>query len=229
MSGAERVYDGEIKGEVDRVMKSNLSSSTKQEISRAYWCIGHELADGRDDNVIGWGLRLGSLAKGYGLIGLEQSAGDFVRLYESEIPEREKKRSKEAEREREMWRPRKTMAEELAKLSPNGNFPGQQPICFNALYGELTIPDSQYVFIHGYSDSKKRPYIIGKDKRTAGQIWSVLEKRMGNRINEMLEKEIVGHDVNALTDYVGPLENIHMLIGKELIVPRKITERRLRR
>jgi hypothetical protein len=116
--------------------------------------------------------------------------------------------------QKNVWKPNKTFIKNLADL------PGSD---FSSLYGKITIPSSEYIFLHSFSDSKKRPYpyLVGKDKRSAGEIMESIEPSVMGRSMEMLDNDIVRHDWNAEVDYIGKLQRGYVMIGKELMLPKR--------
>jgi hypothetical protein len=116
--------------------------------------------------------------------------------------------------QKNVWRPSKTFIKNLEDL------PGSD---FSSLYGKITIPGSEYVFFHSFSDSKKRPYpyLVGEDKRNAGEILESIEPSINSRAMEMLDNDMVRHDWNARVDYVGKLQKCYVVIAKELVLPKR--------
>jgi len=222
---SEGLYDGELNNAVKQLMETQLvPKPVKEEISYFYWAIGHELADDRDAGVLLHGMNLASLAEKCGQPYIAQLAREFVKLYNSEEKEREARRTREAEKQRIKYTPGKTLEEDLNKLDPNSAYPGSEIMHFNSLYGPITIPDSELVAPYGYRSSEKTSYIVGEDKRSAGEIYARIRDAIEKRVNRAFQKENVKVQVNALTEYVGPIDGVHVIIAKELILPEKIRQ-----
>lgn len=189
---SDALYDGAIKKEINRIKKSNLPGEVRDAVSEAYWRLGHDLADDRDYKVIMAANSLLGLADSLNAIELKGHIQKFVELYKNEKPLRETRRKMEAEREARKYTPEATFAEDLKKLNPKSEFAGQEVLHFNSLYGKLTIPDACYIFLEGYSDSKKRPYpyLVGEDERSAGEIWESIEPLILDRATEMLDNDV---------------------------------------
>jgi hypothetical protein len=225
---SEELYDGELSDAVEKLMENQaIPKSVKEGISYFYWAIGHELADDRDIGVVLNATNLASFAAKCGQLYIAQLAREFLKLYESESEEREAKRKKEAEEQRRKYTPEKTLEEDLKKLNPNSSFPGMEIMHFNSLYGPITIPDSELVAPYAFRPSRlneKTSYIIGEDKRSVGEIYAEIRYAIEERVNRAFQKEIVQVEVNALTEYVGPIDEVHVIIAKELILPEKVRE-----
>lgn len=216
---SDTIYDYEMKEEIRKIKKSNLSREIKFAILDTYQRLGHELADDKEYRVLMVANSLLGLADAINEANLRNYVQKFIEVYKKEKPLREKKRKMGKEREARKYIPEKTFSEDLAKLNPKSQFAGQEILHFNSLYGELTIPHAELVFLRNL-DSKKRPYpyLIGKDKRSAGEIWESIKPLILKRAYEMLE-DIVQQKWDEETDYVGKLMEGTVIIAKELILP----------
>jgi len=116
-----------------------------------------------------------------------------------------------------VWKPNKTFIKKL------DNLPGAD---FSPIYGKATISDSEYIFFQSFSDRKKRiyPYLVGEDERSAREIYSSIEPSIKDRAMEMFDKDMVRHDWNANVDYVGKLKKCYVVIGKELLLPKRFKD-----
>ena len=216
---SEEVYDN-IRAEVKRIKKSGIPKEFREALSGSFWKLGHDLADDADHKVIFSASYLLGMAKSFKEVKLEGYVKDFINLYNKEKPLREARREDERKRQERKYMPEKTFAEDLAKLDPNSQFPGQEVLHFNSLYGKPQLDGSELIFLNGYPDSEVRnyPYLIGDDNRSTAEIWKAIDPVVSDRAMEMLE-ETVRHEHNAQYDYVGKLVDGHVTIAKELILP----------
>jgi hypothetical protein len=114
---------------------------------------------------------------------------------------------------------------DLARLNPRKHG-DMQCLRLDHLYGKSSIPDSYPTLVHGYSDSRKRPYpfILGEDARTAVEIYRSLEPLVIDRANEMLKNDVVRQPFDEKTDYLGKLEKYDVFIAKEIVLPKRFRQ-----
>jgi hypothetical protein len=116
-----------------------------------------------------------------------------------------------AKSEERKYVPEESFAQDLAKLDSHSEFAGQQILHFNSLYGKLTCPESNYVYLEGIGSNKFK-YLVGEDEKNAGEIWGILKPALEEKAMSMMDGK---------RPY---LYECDVLIAKELVLPERLHE-----